>query len=101
APGRIHLTYHGGPMMQNVQVATLFWGSDWKDNSLTKFFNGFFEALFKDGRYLANLSQYNTSQYQIGDGTLAATTTDDQSPASTVHDAEIRTEIRAQIAAGN
>ena len=32
---------------------------------------------------------------------IATTATDDQTPASTIHDAEIRTEIRAQIAAGN
>jgi hypothetical protein len=101
APSRIHLTYHGGPMMQNVQVATLFWGSDWKGNPLADYFNGFFQALFNDGRYLANLSQYNINGYQVGAGALVTTTTDDQSPASTVHDAEIRTEIRAQIAAGN
>src|SRR3954452_15404641 len=81
---RIRLTYRGGPMLQNVQVATLFWGSNWKGNSLTDYFNGFFQALFQDGRYLANLSQYNTDNYQIGNGTLATTTTDEQAPASTI-----------------
>jgi hypothetical protein len=100
-PKPIQLTYHGGPMLQHVQVATLFWGSDWKGNALSGYFNGFFQALFADGRYMANLAQYDAGSYTIGDGTFAGTTTDDQAPASPVQDADIQTEIRAQIAAGN
>ena len=100
-PSRIQLIYHGGPLLQNVQVSTLFWGSGWKGNPLTGYFNGFFQALFADGRYLANLAQYDAGGYQIGTGALATTTTDEQAPAATIQDDEIRTEIRAQIAAGN
>jgi hypothetical protein len=100
-PSRISLTYHGGPMLQNVQVATLFWGSNWKGSALTDYLNGFFKGLFTDGRYLANLSQYDAGGYTIGTGTLATTTIDEQAPATKIQDSEIRAEIRAQIAAGN
>jgi hypothetical protein len=100
-PSRISLTYHGGPMLQNVQVTTLFWGSNWKGSSLTDYFNGFFKSLFADGRYLANLDQYDAGGYTVGTGTLATTTIDEQAPATQIQDSEIRTEIRAQIAAGN
>lgn len=100
-PNRVRLTYHGGPLLQNVQVATLFWGSDWKANDLTDYFNGFFRALFADRRYLANLAQYNTTNYTIGNGALAATTTDDQKLGATIQDSDIRAEIRSQIAAGH
>jgi len=88
-------------MLQNVQVATLFWGSDWKGSPLTDYFDGFFKSLFADGRYLSNLSQYDTGGYQVGTGTLATMTVDEQAPVATIQDADIRTEIRAQIAAGN
>jgi hypothetical protein len=101
APRKIQLTYHGGPLLQNVQVATLYWGADWKDNALTGYFEGFFKALFADGRYLANLSQYDVGDYKIGTGALAATTTDDQTLSATVRDSQIRAQIRAQIAAGH
>ena len=55
-PKPIQLTYRGGPLIQHVQVATLFWGPDWKGSALTGYFNSFFEALFADGRYTANLA---------------------------------------------
>ena len=46
-----------------------------------------------------NLSQYSASGYPIGCGTFVKTTSDLQDPPATVHDAQIRAEIRAQIAA--
>jgi len=101
APNKINLTYHGGPLLQHTQVVTLFWGPDWKTGSLAGYFNGFFQALFTDGRFMADLAQYDAGAYTIGNGTFAATATDDQAPPSPVQDADIQAEIRAQIAAGN
>ena len=97
----IQVAYNGGPLLQNVEVVTLFWGPDWKSNALPDYFNGFFKALFTDGRFMANLAQYSAGGYTIGNGTLASTGTDDQAPPSPVHDAEIQAEIQAQIAAGH
>jgi hypothetical protein len=99
-PARPQLTYHGGPMLQNVQVATLYWGAAWKENPLSGYFDRFFKDLFADGRYLANLSQYDVDDYKVGAGSLVTSATDDQTLPSTVHDVDIRDEIRAQIAAG-
>src|SRR5207249_11177751 len=31
----IHLTYRGGPLIQQVKVTTLFWGASWQSSSLT------------------------------------------------------------------
>ncbi|MGI8970179.1 MAG: BsuPI-related putative proteinase inhibitor, partial [Dehalococcoidia bacterium] len=55
--------------------------------------------LFRDGRYMTNLAQYSAGGYQIGSGTFVKTTCDTQDPPATVYDAQIRAEIRAQIAA--
>jgi hypothetical protein len=99
--GKIQVTYHGGPLLQNVRVVTLYWGPDWKGSALSSYFNGFFKTLFADGRFLANLAQYSTDSYTIGNGTLAHSTTDTMAPPATVKDTEIRAEIQAQIAAGH
>jgi len=97
----IHLTYRGGPLIQQVKVATLFWGASWQSSSLTSYFNSFFRTLFTDGRFMANLAQYSAGGYTIGSGSFAATDTDTQNPSSKVTDAQIRSEIRAQVAAGH
>jgi hypothetical protein len=99
-PRPVQLTYHGGPLLQHPQVATLFWGADWEKNEQTGYFNGFFQTLFADGRYVGNLAQYSAGDYTIGNGTFAATVTDTEGPPATVHDDQIQAEIRAQIAAG-
>jgi hypothetical protein len=97
----IQLTYRGGPMLSNVKVAALFWGSSWKSSSLTGYFGGFFRALFADGLFMANLAQYSTGGYTVGNGSLVATATDAQDPPAKVTDAQIQSEVRAQVAAGH
>ena len=100
-PPPIKLTYRGGPLLPHLRVVTLFWGSAWSGSSLPAYFNGFFHTLFADGRYMANLAQYSVSGHSIGNGTFGVTTTDSQPPPAKLHDAQIRTEVRAQIAAGH
>lgn len=97
----ISLTYRGGRLLKNVRVVTLFWGSNWSGSQLPGYLNSFFRALFADGRYMANLAQYSTSSYVIGNGTFAASATDSQQPPAKLQDAQIQSEIRAQIAAGH
>jgi hypothetical protein len=99
-PGPINVTYHGGPLLQRVRVVTLFWGPSWKTSRLPAYFNGFFRALFADGRFMANLAQYSAGGYQVGNGEFAATATDERTPPARVTDAQIQEEIRARVAAG-
>jgi len=47
-------------------VATIFLGQQWQNGTGVSYLNNFFKALFDDGRYLANLSQYSTDNYTIG-----------------------------------
>jgi hypothetical protein len=91
-------TYHGGPLLQHARVATLFWGPD--ESDVPGYFNRFFQALFADGRYMANLSQYSAGAYRIGNGQLVATDTDSAPPPVRVTDAQIQVEIGAEILAG-
>jgi hypothetical protein len=95
----IKLTYRGGPLIQRVKVATLFWGSSWNSSSLPSYFNSFFRNLFADGRFMANLAQYSAGGYTIGNGSFVATDIDTQNPPARVKDAQIQAEIRARVVA--
>jgi hypothetical protein len=97
----IQVTYHGGPLLTHVRAYTLFWGPDWKGSQLSAYLNGFFRTLFLDGRFMANLAQYSTDQYSIENGVFGGADTDTEAPPASVTDAQIRDEIRAQIAAGH
>jgi hypothetical protein len=92
--------YHGGPLLQHVRVVTLFWGPELEQNRLHRYFNGFFQVLFANGQYMANLAQYSAGGYKIGNGSFVATTSDGVPPPAKVTDAQIQAEISAQIMVG-
>src|SRR5262245_25338777 len=54
----IRFTYRGGPLIQHVKVATLYWGASWKSSALPGYFDSFFRDLFAGGQFMANLAQY-------------------------------------------
>src|SRR5690349_21339712 len=91
----INVTYHGGPLLQHVKVATIFWGQQWQQGSGVNYLNGFFKTLFNDGRYLANLSQYSTNNWTIGSGAWIGTASAKGAIPTTVTDAQLRSLIRA------
>jgi hypothetical protein len=93
----INATYRGGALLQHVQVSTLFMGQAWQSSPYTKPINEFFRTLFADGRYMNNLAQYSAGGYQIGNGSLVATTTDHRPAAAKVSDDEIRAEVALAI----
>lgn len=93
----IKVTYHGGPVIQHVKVATLFWGQQWQNGSGVQYVNNFFKTLFDDGRYLANLSQYSTNNYTIGNGEWVGTASAKGAIPAVVTDAQVRDLIRAGI----
>jgi len=100
-PPPIRLTYRGGPLVRNARVVLLFWGPGWSGTQLPGYFSDFFRALFADGRYMGHLAQYSVKNYVIGNGTFAGAAIDSSQPPSKLSDVQIRTEIRAQVAAGH
>jgi hypothetical protein len=93
----INVTYHGGPLLQNVKVATIFWGQEWQRGRGVDYMNGFFKAMFDDGRYLVNLSQYSAGNWTIGNGEWVGTASAKGAIPTTVTDAQLRSLIRAAI----
>jgi len=71
------LTYRGGPLLTNVDVHTVFWGSAWQTGAqkpMVDQINGFFDFILTSP-LLDQLSEYNTPNLKIGRGQRSGTTT--------------------------
>jgi len=93
-------TYHGGPILQHARVEILYWGPELAQYSLHRVFDGFFQSLFADGRYMARLGQYSAGGYRIGAGSLETSTSDGAPVPARVTDGQIQAEISAQMQTG-
>jgi hypothetical protein len=91
--------YHGGALLQHVQVSNLFMGQEWQGSQFPNYLNGFFKALFDDGRYMANLSQYSAGSYQIGNGQFVGAAWYQKAVGGQVTDDQVRATIAAGIQA--
>jgi hypothetical protein len=95
------LVYNNGPLLTAVQVFTVFWGSAWSQatySTTAQDLNAFFDYILTSP-LIDQLSEYSTSQYQIGYGsrigTVTLTTSD---PGSTVDDSAIQQMLSNEIA---
>jgi len=63
------LTYRNGPLLTNVEVFTVFWGSAWNGAQapVMKKINGFFDAILTSP-LIDQLSEYNVPGKKIGHG---------------------------------
>jgi hypothetical protein len=71
------LTYRNGPLMSNVKVFTIFWGSAWQTGQLKTLagnINNFFKFIVTSP-LIDQLAEYNAGGYTIGHGQLAGTAT--------------------------
>ncbi|HVH50422.1 MAG TPA: hypothetical protein VM781_02050, partial [Candidatus Bathyarchaeia archaeon] len=97
------LTYRNGPLLTNVEVFTVFWGSAWQaaDNSpLMTQTNDFFDFILTS-KLLDQLAEYAVPGKSIGHGSRTGTTVLTSSePGKTVTDAAIQKLLQTQIAAG-
>lgn len=72
-----YLTYRGGPIISNVQVFTIFWGSAWQQSpqsDLIPQINTFFTFLVTSA-LMTQLAEYNTPTQTIGSGSIIGTMT--------------------------
>lgn len=103
-----HLTYHGGPIINNVEVTPLVWGS-WNYGSATGTVNITQARLTSVFNVIVNsphmdwLSEYNAGGFHIGRGTVdpwATVHPGAGNDGGTVTDAQIASVLRNQIASG-
>jgi uncharacterized repeat protein (TIGR01451 family) len=118
APGGAHLTYWGGPVISNVHVVVVFWGTNVDPVVTTAGTIDQFFADITNSRYYDLLTEYSTvgvtgagpsaasSNQTIGRGQFDATVTIIPSscpgPATcTLTDNQIQLELTSQLAAGH
>jgi len=94
ASGTPHLTYYGGPVIPNVKIVMLNWGSGVTgESTLEQFYTSVTNSAYMDW-----LSEYNTSSQSIGRGTFGGAVVDPAPPSgSTISDAQIQSEIGTRI----
>jgi hypothetical protein len=102
------LTNHGGPVLGNVEVVTIYWGASWANGngSLSADVDQFFEFILTSS-HMDMLAQYSTSATTIGRGrrvrSVGISNSEPGTATSTgreVTDAQIQQALQGWIAAG-
>jgi hypothetical protein len=104
-----HLTYFGGPLIQNVKVYQLLWGAPGPGRTyIPEVTNGAAAAVYKayvEGTWLDWIAaEYSTWLYKIGHGSFAGTVVlsliEPASRGTTLYFSDVEAELGAQISAG-
>ena len=97
------LTYRGGPLLTNVKVYPIFWGSAWhgSQSQLMTHITDFFKFVLTSP-LLDQMAEYNTPQLKIGHGSLVGTTVlTSPGPPKTTTDTAVRHMLQNQISLGH
>jgi hypothetical protein len=98
ARGLASVTYHGGPLLQNVQIQAVFDGQAWNTDAnlqqVVQQTDGFLQY-FVTSPYMDVLKQYNVST-----GTFLGNDVVGQSSAQTISDSQIQSILNAEISSG-
>jgi hypothetical protein len=92
------VTYHGGPLLQNVQVSAVYYGNPWTTSAVLQ------QTVTQTDnflRYLTSSPYFDTlKQYNVGDGSFAGHDLIAQDPAGqTIDDTQIQQILTAEISA--
>ncbi|HZR55527.1 MAG TPA: choice-of-anchor D domain-containing protein [Terriglobales bacterium] len=105
-PATPHLNYYGGPVVSNIQIVAVFWGSS-VDATVQGQIGGFYQTVTASP-YYDLVSEYSTntgSNQSIGRGSYVGSFTITPSVCATapctVSDSQIQTELLSQITAGH
>jgi hypothetical protein len=97
------LTYRNGPLLTNVEVFTLFWGSGWQQapaSGLISQINQFFTYIVASP-LIDQLSEYSVAGKTIGHGKFLGTlTVTSPAPAKSLQDSAIQNFVQQQINSG-
>jgi hypothetical protein len=103
AAAKPKLTYRSGPLLENVEVFTIFWGKTWgpagASTALVSQINQFFSAILVSS-LIDQLTEYNVTGHSIGHGSLIGTKTiSANAPAGSVTDTAIQAQLKKWIGA--
>jgi hypothetical protein len=103
AAAKAKLTYRSGPLLQNVEVFTIFWGTTWGSTGvpapLVTEMNQFFNAILVSP-LMDQLVEYNVAGQAIGHGSLAGTNTiSTNAPVGSITDMAIQAQLKKWISA--
>lgn len=94
------LTYRGGPLIANVEIFTLFWGSGWEKSptsDLIAQINEFFTDILASS-LMDQLGEYSVPGTAIGHGKFVGSkTVATPGPGTTVDDSDIQKFIQGQV----
>lgn len=100
APPTVDMTYRQGPLLQNVEVFTIFWGKGWEKDPAAGYIariNDFFTSIL-GSELLDQLSEYSVPGKMIGHGKLVGTITlTSSSPHKSTSDTAIQHMLQHQI----
>lgn len=97
--GGAHLNYHGGPLLQAVEVKAIFWGSAWQSDALQSAMEQFFDFIVGSA-LIDQLAEYNQPGFTIGHGSYTGAVTDTNDPPNPLDDSQIQAYLQSQIDAG-
>jgi len=97
APASAHLTYQGGPLLQNVQIYTIFWGTLWGSSASSQQMMAKLNKFFTDivvSPLIDQLAEYNVPGQTIGHGSFLGTQViSANAPAGTISDSAIQAQL--------
>lgn len=100
-----HLQYYGGNVVSHINVQGVYWGAGTYESGvgpaaapIVNFFRGVLDSPYAD-----SLSEYDTLRQSVGRGSYRGQTTISvtaPNSGSTINDANIQAELKAQLASG-
>jgi len=102
-PAKAQLTYRGGPLLQNPEVFTVYWGRTWgttpSSTALMTRLNGFFADILVSP-LIDQLAEYDVPPQAIGHGSLIGTDViSSAAPSESVTDSAIQSHLRKWLKA--
>ncbi|MDB6019196.1 MAG: hemagglutinin protein [Pedosphaera sp.] len=101
ASANAKLTYRNGPLLENAQVFTVFWGNLWGGTPISKDIMNKLNQFFADilvSPLIDQLAEYNVSGKAIGHGTLTGTNLiNANAPVGSVTDSMIKKQLKKWI----
>jgi hypothetical protein len=104
AAGTPELSYRGGPLIENVDIFTVFWGTKWQTGANAQMatkINEFFKFVVTS-ELMTQMDEYSVPKFKIGKGTFRGTATI-TTPAlhKTVSDSAIQHMLQQEIASNS